>query len=373
MLPYKRNIYINTNIEIDKKQQLFKFNYVPCVISFSDINKYIVSFIDTNQFPLTEEKKQQIEKNMFSISKKNNKYVITLSPYTKFRDSIDILIYLYTLIHNYEPLNKEIMTINNSILYVLINHTLPLILSNKSYINYSLIMMGQLTKIVNEEIDNKISKIEKLSVELTQIKEIHKILGSKIDTVQKENNDWNIKENTKLDMLMQLIQAKQAKNISEEIYSTSEAPSSTIDKSNIYNVNNLSELKPDSSLLITDSFAPNNAPKETIPEGNIQDKPVEPVKPTEPKISVLSDLELEEKKDPVNDTQNEQKSSNNGKVSFAIDTILAQLSKNTNNDVLSQLEKNTPNISTQKMNDTLNNMMSDKKFSASSNILSLSQ
>ena len=383
MLPYKRNIYVNTNIEIDKNQQLFKFNYIPCVISFNDINKYIVSFIDTNQFPLADDKKQQIEKNMFSISKKNNKYVITLSLYTKFIDSIDVLIYLYTLIHNSDPLNKEVLAINNSILYVLINHTLPLILSNKLYKKYSLLMMSQLTKIVNDEIDNKISKIDKLSNELAQIKNIHKILIGKIDTVQKENNDWNIKENTKIDMLMQLIQVKQAKNISEEIYSTTEHVSSTIDKSNIYDVNNLSELKPDSSLLLSDnnSFAPNNTVKETNPVSNTQIKLTEL---NEPKISVLSDLELEEKKEPLNNIQNniqnEHLPSNAGKVSSAIDNMLAQLSKDTKddsnpikNDVLSQLEKNTQDISTQKMSNMLNNMMSDKKFSVSSNILSLSQ
>jgi len=366
------------------------FNFVPCSITFNEIIKYIVSFVDTTHFPLTEDKKIQIEKYMFSI-KKEQIYIISLVPYSKFINDIDALVFLYKLLYKFEPINKEVSTIINNLLYVLLNHTIPLIISNKSYEQYSMLMINHLTKLVNEDITQKINEIKILSTDMANIKEIYTILETKVNAIQKENNEQYIKQNTKLDMLTQFILQPSNKNNSSDTESGTPV-TSTLDKAHIYDTDTKQQLLLDSALSVPDneailltenkpedSFAPNEQDKPKVMSiKEIEDKiKTTPIKDDKPKVMLIKEIEDKIKTTPVKEDKPKVMSikeiedkRNITPVKDDKPTVMSIKEIGDNPQFISIKEQDKPKKNSP-INDMLSQLENNKLNSASDDILSL--
>lgn len=316
----KQTSYTNQNYIIDKDALIVETNYKDKKFMFYDRNKnflgsfsvyefikYITSHINTLFLPeINFEPNRFIIEKYVCIVKYNEKssckYIINMLNYfeSPFMGNIEILIKLYTFIHEYEneELQKELSKLStneapkvlkffNNMLYTLLDHILKIIaaLINKlssndnpkikdSLLNYSVAIMYRLSKFIKYESDSKMDELSILNHDLLRIGEIQTTLSTKIDALQKLIDKQNIEIDILLrsGMMHQTLNVQQDTNINkknigkehniidldEEIeqeldikqeekendkdpISTFEYLSSSIDKSQIYNMANINK------------------------------------------------------------------------------------------------------------------------------------
>ena len=269
---------------IDKNSIIVETNYDQKKFLFYDINKNYIGGFSSHQFIRfitshtspnflksvdIDSVKPIIEKYICKIhvvEKTNKKYIINMNSYIEspFMGNIETLIKFYTFIQEFEEnkLQSELNKLNihesiktkeifNIMLYSLLNHIFNIItiLINKlnrndtntskmrdSLLNYSVIIVHRLSKLVRTDIDVKTDELAIFNQDLSRVDTIRTDLSSKLELIQKTID----KQNAVIDVVLRNVlivqtMAKSLPNESDEFMKEIAEPSEITTQSSDYN------------------------------------------------------------------------------------------------------------------------------------------